>query len=257
MKPFPILLAAAGIAVAAAGSYMWMAGTPAPDGSGTNQGPQSTVSQVSSFTSSGQETTSGVVAGPVPAPASRIGRSFRASDDEKESVRDVAATARETASVTVKNGGISTENLHAPRGRGSTTGTAYTRTELANGIVERAQPAAPLMASANIGFGALATTTPGADAGQEASSGILSHPGIVPPAPPRLAGVPVAQLAAGAGDGDAAPVSINSQPAPKGQRPPWPTGPFTPEQELYRAQVGSENFNHWLNEEALKQRGGM
>jgi hypothetical protein len=40
-------------------------------------------------------------------------------------------------------------------------------------------------------------------------------------------------------------------PVPR-QRKPWPRGNFTPEEELYRAQVGWQNFSNWLREEAEK-----
>ncbi len=262
MKPLPILLAAAGIA-AAAGGYVWMTSSPALTGSSVDreQRPLDTAA-VSAPAASGQETGSEVAAGPSTPQASRIGRSFRASDDDEKTPDDgTPATAPATASVTVNGSGISTENLRTARRRSSSVGPVSTRAELAGYLTERERTGteSPSMAAANIGFGALATTnnTPGAGASQESSSGILSHPGLVAPAAPRVAGVPVEQLAAD--DAAAAVPSINSPQVPreKGKRPPWPTGPFTPEQELYRAQIGSENFNHWLNEEALKQRSGM
>lgn len=259
MKPLPILLIAAGLAVAAASTYVWMgSGSPAAPAprmaSSTHGAPGASGDELSS-TPDRQH--GGAVLSSF-AEKARLGRSFRASDAGDATPAPVLASATSQDS-TPETGGISTDYLRNARRHAG--GDGMLPTSHGANRQPAGQESGPAVAS-SIGFGALADTSFGA--GQEATSGILSRPGIVPPAAPKLSGamaVPPSNdgslanaVPSGFDVGGTKATDLSNTPVQRGGRPAWPTGPFTPEQELYRAQIGSANFDLWLTDEAKKQR---
>jgi|GEM_PF-5367346 len=260
MKPLPILLTAAGLAVAAASTYVWMgsnfSAAPASRAASTTQA-DTPGAGGDEFSGTPDRQNGGAVLSSF-AEKARLGRSFRAGDaaDATPTPALASATSDDPAS---EAGGISTDYLRNPRRHAGGDGMLPT-SRGPNG-----QPAGresgPVVAS-SIGFGALADTSFGT--GQEAASGILAHPGIVPPAAPRLSGAMAVPPSNDGSLANAVPPGFNvggtqatdpsNTPVQRGGRPAWPTGPFTPEQELYRAQIGSANFDLWLTDEAKKQR---
>ncbi len=262
MKPLPILVAAASLTALGAVAYLSIGTTPvsSPPASTTLDGRPLAVSPALISGAGTAPATADSTA--TSAPDLRIGRSYPVAADSEPGPLSIGGTTDrgpDPTAPTTPSGGISTAHPRPSRSLNPTGAASNLPAPGSTPSLAGAPGSSSFSPTALLGNSdAPASSVPAASLSEDSLPGVLSHPGLTPPAPPKMAGLPLNALAANGAD----PAAPTVDPAvaaarQRGERPPWPRGPFTPEQELYRAQVGSQNFNLWLTDEARKQREGQ